>query len=79
MKSAKFAKGEEVWMDTLFRGRIKVKIIRNESKVLEGVSSGDSRVSIREIHAYTVAEIGGKRRWVGVSETALHRAEELNV
>lgn len=79
MNSVKFAKDEEVWMDNLFRGRIKVKIVRNESKIPEGVISGDGRVSIREVHAYTVQEVGGKRRWVLVPETALHRTEiEIN-
>jgi len=73
MKSAKFVKDEEVWMDTLFRGRIKVRIVRNESKIPEGVISGDGRVGIREVHAYTVQEVVGKWRWVLVPETALRR------
>lgn len=79
MKS-KFEKGEEVWMDDLFCGRIKVRIVRNESKIPEAVIRSDGRVGIREVHAYTVAEVGGKRRWVLVPETALHRTEtELNL
>jgi hypothetical protein len=80
MKSAKFVKGEEAWMDTLFRGRIKVKIVRNESKIPEGIISPDGRVVIREVHAYTVVEVDDKRRWVLVPETALRRTEiEINV
>ena len=80
MKLAKFAKDEVVWMDTLFHGRVKVKIVRNESKIPEGVTSGDGRASVREVHAYTVTEVGGKRRWVLVPETALRRTEiKINV
>lgn len=72
MGSAKFTEGEEVWMDNLFYGRIKVKIVRNEAKIPATVTS-DDRIAIQEVHAYTVEEVGGNRRWTLVPETFLSK------
>lgn len=60
----------EVWMDPPFGSgpRIKVKILKNESKIPDNVEG-----KLKEVRAYKVEEVGGERRkWSLVPETMLH-------
>ncbi len=69
----KFAVNEEVWMEHIRLGSIKVKVITNETKIEAAV--GNNKMAL--VHAYLVESVeeieGQKRKWPLVPETILRR------